>query len=195
MARERAAHFGENGALSHTAVLPTAISSVVVTTTAGDVVSPEHGTLSAEDEQELRTKPRGFFADQFEVLISSFALGSSRIDNHLQNLSNYSAHYEGTGPEIWRQTSGTIDAFVSGAGTGGTVAGIGQFLRARNREIRIAISDPEGSGLYNKVNSKLPQPLLAYTEFTKIKYGVMFDTKETEGTKRRHQVDTVVEGM
>lgn len=81
MARERAAHFGENGALSHTAALSTATSSVVVTTTAGDVVSPEHGTLSAEDEQELRTKPRGFFADQFEVLISSFAVGSSRISN------------------------------------------------------------------------------------------------------------------
>lgn len=104
--------------------------------------------------------PKGFFADQFE------------------NLSNYNAHYEGTGPEIWQQTSGQIDAFVSGAGTGGTLAGIGCFLRKMHPAIRIVLADPTGSGLYNK-----------------IKEGVMYDHKESEGRKRRHQVDTVVEGI
>jgi len=108
----------------------------------------------------LRTKPRGFFADQFE------------------NKSNYDAHFEGTGPEIWRQTNGNIDAFVAGAGTGGTIAGIGQFLRSVKENMLVALADPEGSGLYNK-----------------IVHGVMFDHKEREGTKRRHQVDTVVEGI
>ena len=53
----------------------------------------------------------GFFADQFE------------------NLANFRAHYEGTGPEIWDQTGGSLDAFVAAAGTGGTVAGVSRFLQ------------------------------------------------------------------
>lgn len=53
----------------------------------------------------------GFFADQFE------------------NMANYRAHYEGTGPEIWEQTGGDLDAFVAAAGTGGTVAGVSKFLK------------------------------------------------------------------
>ncbi|WWD16644.1 hypothetical protein CI109_101074 [Kwoniella shandongensis] len=108
----------------------------------------------------LETKPRGFFADQFE------------------NESNFHAHYKGTGPEILRQTSGRLDAFVSGAGTGGTVAGTGKFLKKALPDVKVVLSDPEGSGLYNKV-----------------KFNVMFDLKESEGKKRRHQVDTVVEGI
>lgn len=53
----------------------------------------------------------GFFADQFE------------------NLANFRAHYGGTGPEIWEQTGGNLDAFVAAAGTGGTVAGVSRFLQ------------------------------------------------------------------
>lgn len=53
----------------------------------------------------------GFFADQFE------------------NLANFRAHYEGTGPEIWEQTGGKLDAFVAAAGTGGTIAGVSCFLK------------------------------------------------------------------
>ncbi|KAG6900712.1 hypothetical protein C0993_003738 [Termitomyces sp. T159_Od127] len=94
------------------------------------------------------------------------------------NRSNFDAHFDGTGPEIWRQTNGHIDAFISGAGTGGTIAGVGQCIKSLNKNVIVALADPEGSGLYNK-----------------IKHGVMFDRKESEGTKRRHQVDTVVEGM
>lgn len=53
----------------------------------------------------------GFFADQFE------------------NLGNFRAHYEGTGPEIWKQTGGNLHSFVAAAGTGGTVAGVSRFLK------------------------------------------------------------------
>lgn len=55
----------------------------------------------------------GFFADQFE------------------NLANFRAHYEGTGPEIWEQSAGKLDAFVAAAGTGGTVSGVSRFLKVR----------------------------------------------------------------
>ena len=67
LARQRAEHFGQDDIASGSAALPTASSSVVVTTTAAEVVAPGHGVMTAEDDQELRTKPRGFFADQFEV--------------------------------------------------------------------------------------------------------------------------------
>ncbi|KAG1889823.1 tryptophan synthase beta subunit-like PLP-dependent enzyme, partial [Suillus subluteus] len=114
--------------------LHTGSASVVVTTTSSHVNA--EGTIDDPLDEDLLSKPRGFFADQFE------------------NRSNFEAHYNGTGPEIWRQTNSHIDAFVSGAGTGGTIAGMLQ-----------------------------------------VKHGVMYDRKEAEGTKRRHQVDTVVEGI
>lgn len=124
----------------------------------------------------VERSPRGFFADQFE------------------NTANFDAHFEGTGPEIWRQTNGNVDAFVSGAGpfsisvplgpvltlytasgTGGTISGCGKYLKSVDPNVRVVLADPEGSGLYNK-----------------IKYGVMYDQKESEGTKRRHQVSVTL---
>jgi cysteine synthase A len=111
-----------------------------------------------------------------------------------QNRSNFDAHFKGTGPEIWRQTSGRVHAFVSGAGTGGTVAGVGHYLKSVNPDVVVAISDPDGSGLYNKAGTQSNLFDLHSCIF-QVKYGVMYDRREAEGTKRRHQVDTVVEGM
>lgn len=133
-------------------------SPSLVSTTTSQAQSGK--TFVDNRDEDLTSKPRGFFADQFE------------------NKSNFYAHYEGTGPEIWRQTNGKLHAFVSGAGTGGTIAGVGQYIKSMNKGIKVVLADPEGSGLFNKV-----------------KYGVMYDHKEAEGTKRRHQVDTVVEGI
>jgi cysteine synthase A len=69
--------------------------------------------------------------------------------NQFDNVANRRAHYESTGPEIWEQTGGNVDAFVSAVGTGGTLAGVGMFLKERNREIVIALADPPGAALYN----------------------------------------------
>ncbi len=106
------------------------------------------------------TSGRGYFADQFG------------------NEANWRAHFEGTGPEIYRQTGGCLDAFVAGAGTGGTIAGVARFLKPRLPQLEVVLADPQGSGLFNK-----------------IKFGVMFDPLEREGTRRRQQVDTIVEGI
>ncbi|CAJ1971507.1 unnamed protein product [Sphenostylis stenocarpa] len=102
----------------------------------------------------------GFFADQFE------------------NLANFRAHYKGTGPEIWEQTNGKLDAFVAAAGTGGTVAGVSTFLQEKNPNIKCFLVDPPGSGLFNKVTR-----------------GVMYTREEAEGRRLRNPFDTITEGI
>ncbi|XP_030541388.2 cysteine synthase 2 [Rhodamnia argentea] len=117
-----------------------------------------HGeTLSSSP---LRNHKGGFFADQFE------------------NLANFRAHYEGTGPEIWEQTGGNIDAFVAAAGTGGTLAGVSRFLQEKNQKVKCFLIDPPGSGLFNKVTR-----------------GVMYTKEEAEGRRLKNPFDTVTEGI
>jgi cystathionine beta-synthase len=65
-------------------------------------------------------------------------------DQH-NNRENNAAHYHGTGPEIWEQMEGRIDAFVAGAGTGGTIGGVGRYLKERDPRIQVIAIDPVGS--------------------------------------------------
>jgi cysteine synthase A len=69
--------------------------------------------------------------------------------NQFDNVANRKAHVETTAPEIWRQTDGRVDAFVSAVGTGGTIAGVSDALKERKRETVIALADPLGAALYN----------------------------------------------
>ncbi len=82
--------------------------------------------------QQLRaSEPNGvLFADQWN------------------NLDNRKAHYLTTGPEIWEQTGGRIDAFICAIGTGGTLAGVSQFLREKKNDIVIGCADPRGAAMY-----------------------------------------------
>ncbi|EPY50964.1 cysteine synthase Cys12 [Schizosaccharomyces cryophilus OY26] len=129
------------------------------------IVDRNHFVNSAQDHALRHTKDKsipgqGYFSNQFE------------------NPANWQAHYKTTGPEIWRQCGGKLDAFVAGSGTGGTMGGIAKYLKSEKPSIKICLADPPGSGLYHKVL-----------------HGVMFDLAEREGTRRRHQVDTIVEGV
>ncbi len=63
------------------------------------------------------------------------------------------AHLESTGPEIWTQTGGAIDAFTCAVGTGGTLAGTARYLKSQNEGVRIVLADPHGSALYNWVTT------------------------------------------
>ncbi|KAF9894370.1 hypothetical protein FE257_007873 [Aspergillus nanangensis] len=127
--------------------------------TAASSAATSESESSVADIQ-VPNQGRGFFADQFE------------------NEANWRAHYNGTGPELYAQCNGTMDAFIAGAGTGGTISGVALFLKPRIPNLSVVLADPQGSGLFNRV-----------------RYGVMFDVKEREGTRRRRQVDTIVEGI
>ena len=69
--------------------------------------------------------------------------------NQFDNLANQNGHYTTTGPEIWKQTDGKIDAFTCSVGTGGTLSGVSKFLKEREKNIKIFLADPNGSALYN----------------------------------------------
>lgn len=69
--------------------------------------------------------------------------------NQFDNRANKLAHIETTGPEIWRETEGRVDAVTFGSGTGGTISGVGTFLKEKNSKIKVVLADPQGSVLYN----------------------------------------------
>lgn len=73
--------------------------------------------------------------------------------NQFDNTANRLAHYETTAPEIWRQTDGTVDAWVAATGTGGTYAGAALWFKEKNPDIRCVVADPMGSGLYSYVKT------------------------------------------
>jgi cysteine synthase A len=69
--------------------------------------------------------------------------------NQFDNVANRNGHIETTGPEIWNQTDGKVDGFVSAVGTGGTLGGVSMALKARNKDVVIALADPPGAALYH----------------------------------------------
>src|SRR4029078_9353157 len=77
--------------------------------------------------------------------------------NQFYNQTNPEAHYATTGPELWEQTEGRITHFVAAAGTGGTITGVGRYLKERNPKIRIIAGDPQGSILAELWRSKSAQ--------------------------------------
>jgi cystathionine beta-synthase len=100
-------------------------AEVVITPTAVDPDSPEsYYSVSSRLAEEI---PGGFKPDQYS------------------NMANPQAHYESTGPEIWEQTGGELDALVISVGTGGTISGVGRYFKERKPEVLIVGADPEGS--------------------------------------------------
>ena len=73
--------------------------------------------------------------------------------NQFDNTANAKGHYETTGPEIWKQTDGKVDGFVCSSGTGGTISGVSNALKEKNKDIKIYLSDPKGSALYNYIKN------------------------------------------
>jgi cysteine synthase A len=108
-----------------------------------------------------------------------FALENNGVFiNQFDNLANFNAHYSTTGPEIWKQTDGSIDCFVMSAGTGGTIAGVSQYLKERRKDIQVVLADIPGSSL-----------------FSRVQFGVCFATEQTERKMRKHRYDSIAEGI
>ncbi|MFO0997370.1 MAG: cysteine synthase A [Alphaproteobacteria bacterium] len=84
-------------------------------------------------------------AEQLAKTEKNGAIWAQQFDN----VANRRAHIETTGPEIWRETDGKVDGFVSAVGTGGTLGGVSLFLKSKKPDIRIALADPMGAALYH----------------------------------------------
>ena len=102
---------------------------------------------------DVRAVPRAPFSSplNFNKLAMAHAQEhpNSIWTNQFDNLANRRAHYETTGPEIWEQTNGKVDAIIFSTGTGGTLSGSGMFLKERNPNVKVLLADPEGSVVYN----------------------------------------------
>jgi cysteine synthase A len=135
------------------------------------------------------------------------------------NANNTHPYASKPGHEIWDQTGGRVDAFVSGAGTGGTIAGVSEYLKSRDPAVKVFLIDPPGSSLYNKVG--FTAALVAYNllfcllgcspSFNKcctlghlphphphphqVTRGVLYTKEEAEGTRLKHPFDTITEGI
>ncbi len=94
-------------------------------------------------------KVSGRLADQLAATAPAGAIWANQFDN----TANRDGHYHTTGPEIWEQTAGRIDGFVCAVGTGGTLAGVGMYLKERNPAVRIGLADPMGAALYHYYTS------------------------------------------
>ena len=102
---------------------------------------------------ELVTVPAAPYSSPCHFVHQSRRLAEEREGavwaNQFDNVANRRAHVTGTAEEIWAQTEGRVDAFVCAVGTGGTLAGVGMGLKAKNANITIALADPHGAALYN----------------------------------------------
>ncbi|EKF20984.1 cysteine synthase A [Nitratireductor pacificus] len=90
-------------------------------------------------------KVSGRLAEQLAASEPNGAIWANQFDN----VANREGHVRTTAEEIWHQTEGRVDGFVSAVGTGGTLAGVGEGLRGRNRDVKIALADPMGAALYS----------------------------------------------
>ena len=122
-----------------------------------DTQSPEKIDLLRMLGAEVRTVPAVPYADPNNYVKIAGRLAAEMPNavwaNQFDNLVNRQAHYETTGPEIWRDTGGRIDAFVCSTGTGGTLAGVARYLKEQNPSLRIVLADPMGSALYHYVKT------------------------------------------
>ena len=106
---------------------------------------------------EVRVVPTVPYANDmnFQKQAGRFAatLDNAIWANQFDNTANSLAHYESTGPEIWAQTDGGVDAFTCAVGTGGTLAGTSLYLKEQNSDVKIILADPMGSALFNWVTT------------------------------------------
>ena len=122
-----------------------------------DNQSPEKVDLLRTLGAEVRVVPTVPYRDEmnYQKQAGRYAdsLPNAVWANQFDNRANRQAHIETTGPEIWRQTEGTVDAFVSASGTGGTLAGTSEFLKSKKETVRTYLADCMGSAMFSYVTT------------------------------------------
>ena len=122
-----------------------------------DNQSPEKVDILKCLGAEVRQVPTVPYADDnnYQKQAGRFALTLKNgvWANQFDNIANRLAHYQSTGPEIWAQTEGKIDAFTCSVGTGGTLAGVSRYLKEKKNSVQITLADPMGSALHNWVKT------------------------------------------
>jgi S-sulfo-L-cysteine synthase (O-acetyl-L-serine-dependent) len=138
------------------------------------LVMPENQSLERRQamkaygaELVLVTKEQGIegardLADRMQ------AEGKGRVLDQFGNDDNWAAHYEGTGPELWRQTQGTITHFVSAMGTTGTITGVSRYLKERNPQVQIVGAQPEEGSSIAGIRKWPPEYLPAIYRHAKV---------------------------
>jgi cysteine synthase A len=137
-----------------------------------DNQSPEKVEILETLGAEVRVVPTLAYSDPMNYQKQAERYAQSRDDavwvNQFDNTANRLAHFESTGPEIWQQTDGQVDAFVSAVGTGGTIAGVSRYLKQQKPDIKIVLLDCIGSALYNYISTGV----VTITEGTSISEGI-----------------------
>jgi cysteine synthase A len=147
-----------------------------------DVSSEKMSLLQTTGCEIIITKqcPFSNFKDNYVRLAKKLALSDPNgfyVDQFF-NTINYITHYEETGPEIYSDMNGDIDVFISGSGTGGTIAGLSRYLKERNRNMKVFLADVAGSGLHSYVTNS-----------------VMFTKEETEAMRKKYRYYSIIEGI
>ena len=125
-----------------------------------DNQSPEKVEILKTLGAEVRVVPTVPYRDEmnYQKQAGRYAasLDNAVWSNQFDNTANRLAHYESTGPEIWAQTNGRVDAFVSAVGTGGTLAGVATYLKEQNDRVRTVLADCMGSALFSYIKTGEP---------------------------------------
>jgi cysteine synthase B len=155
------------------------------------LVMPEH--MSVERRQVMRafgaeivlTSKAGSMEEAIDVANRMQAEGKGRILNQFGNPDNPQAHYEGTGPEIWRDTGGKVTHFVSSMGTTGTIMGCSRYLKERNPAIQVIGVQPEDGSQIPGIRKWPEEYLPKIYEPTRVDRILYVSQAEAEETTRR----------
>jgi cysteine synthase A len=120
-----------------------------------DTMSPERRALAEAYGAELVLTPgeKGMAGSVAQAEALHMFMSHSIIAGQFDNPANPEAHYRTTGPEIWEDTEGTVDIFVAGVGTGGTITGVGRYLKEKNPKVQIVAVEPAASPLLSQGRS------------------------------------------
>ena len=111
----------------------------------------KYGATLIEVDAVPYSNPKNYIKQSKQIALEQAKNNKNGVfwANQFDNLSNCKAHFKTTGPEIWSQTKGKINAFICAVGTGGTLAGVSNYLKKQNSKITIGLADPHGASMYS----------------------------------------------